>query len=340
MTWQFYTLADAYKPRPPIEYIVDLLFEIPSLNIVYGAPGSMKSFILQDLSICVASGRQWLQPAINSNSKPFNVRPYPVLWVDQDNGIRRTHERFDALGMGHGKLDPSNTPIFYISMPDPWLVANKPSAMIVLRDAIRASGAKLVIIDNLGTILGGTDENSADMIDIFTELRKLAEAEKVALVVIHHQRKSNGLKGRAGETLRGHSSIEAALDLALLIEREPRSKEVKIFSTKTRGTDVPSFGALFTCTHKTGTRDLELAYFEGLTIDDPKTPTGLKNIIVSVVGKNPPSINQGNLIDEVKVIVGNQAGKNRIRDLIDELVQEGELDTDQGNKNAMLYFLP
>lgn len=339
MTWITYTLTDAYKPRPPIEYIVDLLFEIPSLSIVYGAPGSMKSFILQDLSICVASGRQWLLPNLNSSSKPFNVRPYPVLWVDQDNGIRRTHERFDALGIGHGRIDEL-TPIYYTSMPNPWLNATKPHALSILRDTIRATQAKLVVIDNLGTILGGADENSTEMIDILSELRQIVENEKIALVVIHHQRKSNGVKGRAGETLRGHSSIEAALDLALLVEREPRSKEIKVVSTKTRGVDVPTFGALFTYVHKSGSRELELAYFEGIQIDDPKTPAGLKAIILSVVKKNPPSINQSNLIDEVKVIVGNVAGKNRIRDLIDELVQEDELDTDQGQRNATLYFIP
>jgi hypothetical protein len=339
VTWTTYTLVDAYKPRPPIEYIVDLLFEIPSLSIVYGAPGSMKSFILQDLSICVASGRQWLQPALKSTAKSFNVRPYPVLWVDQDNGIRRTHERFDALGVGHGKVDEL-TPIYYISMPNPWLNATKTSAMIVLRDTIRSTGARLVVIDNLGTILGGADENSTEMIDILSELRQLAEIEKIALVVIHHQRKTNGIKGRAGESLRGHSSIEAALDLALLVEREPRSKEIKVVSTKTRGVDVPTFGALFTFIHKSGSRELELAYFEGITIDDPKTPAGLKTIIISIVSKNPPSINQSNLIDEVKALVGNVVGRNRIRELIDELVQENELDTDQGQKNATLYFLP
>lgn len=339
MTWQCYTLADAYKPRPPIEYIVDMLFELPSLSIVYGAPGSMKSFILQDLSICVASGRQWLQPALASTSKPFNVRPYPVLWVDQDNGIRRTHERFDALGIGHGKVEEL-TPIYYTSMPNPWLNAKKQSAFIVLRDTIKATGARLVVIDNLGTILGGADENSTEMIDILSELRQLAENEGIALVVIHHQRKSNGIKGRAGETLRGHSSIEAALDLALLVEREPRAKEIKVVSTKTRGVDVPTFGALFTYVHKTGSRELELAYFEGVTIDDPKTPAGLKIIILNVVRKTPPSINKKNLTNEVKALVGNAVGINRIRDTIDELVTEGELDTDLGQNNSTLLFIP
>ncbi len=59
-SWQAYTLADAYQARPPIQYIAGALFEVPSLNIVYGAPGTLKSFLLQDLAVCVAAGQEWL----------------------------------------------------------------------------------------------------------------------------------------------------------------------------------------------------------------------------------------------------------------------------------------
>lgn len=41
--WQRYTLADAYKPRPPRRYLVDGLLPVPSLSIVFGGPGSLKS---------------------------------------------------------------------------------------------------------------------------------------------------------------------------------------------------------------------------------------------------------------------------------------------------------
>ena len=34
--WILRTLADAYEPRPPLEYIIDGIFMVPSLNIVLG----------------------------------------------------------------------------------------------------------------------------------------------------------------------------------------------------------------------------------------------------------------------------------------------------------------
>lgn len=60
--WKLRSLADAYRPRPPLYYLVDGLLPAPSLSIVYGGPGSLKSMLLADLCVCVASGQPWLQP--------------------------------------------------------------------------------------------------------------------------------------------------------------------------------------------------------------------------------------------------------------------------------------
>ncbi len=49
-------------------------------------------------------------------------------------------------------------------------------------------------------------------------LRHIAEERDIAVKVIHHKSKCDRL--RAGDSLQGPSSIESALDLALLVERE------------------------------------------------------------------------------------------------------------------------
>ncbi|PIP35489.1 MAG: hypothetical protein COX20_11090, partial [Desulfobacterales bacterium CG23_combo_of_CG06-09_8_20_14_all_52_9] len=64
---QVCTLADAYKERPVLQYVVSGLFPLPSLSIVYGAPGTLKSLLLADMAICVASGNAWLPPASSSD---------------------------------------------------------------------------------------------------------------------------------------------------------------------------------------------------------------------------------------------------------------------------------
>ena len=105
-----------------------------------------------------------------------------------------------------------------------------------VRDDIKAG---LVNCDNLGLITGDVEENSAQMAQVMGFLRILTEVTGAAVILIHHQRKGGAGSSRPGDALRGHSSIEASLDLALHVAREPGSQEIVIQSTKTRGVDVP-----------------------------------------------------------------------------------------------------
>ena len=58
--WMFRTLVEAREPRPPTEYIIDKFLETHSLNIIYGAPGSLKSMIALDMALAVAGGQAWM----------------------------------------------------------------------------------------------------------------------------------------------------------------------------------------------------------------------------------------------------------------------------------------
>jgi len=75
-------------------------------------------------------------------------------------------------------------------------------------------------------------------------LRDIAEHTGAAVFVIHHARKGGSNGGREGDRLRGHSSIEASLDLALIVERE--ADNVVIQSTKTRDDPVKPFEVVWT----------------------------------------------------------------------------------------------
>ena len=67
-----------------------------------------------------------------------------------------------------------------------------------LAGLIKQKAAKLVIIDNLGYISGGADENSVEMVEVMAHLRWLAEETGAAIVVIHHSRKSRSDNSRKG----------------------------------------------------------------------------------------------------------------------------------------------
>lgn len=334
--WKLRTLTDAYTERPPLQFLVDGLLPCPSLSVVYGGPGSLKSMLLADLAAAVVCGGLWLEPLPTSDREPgvtFATTQAPVLWIDFDNGIRRTDERIEAFARAR-QLAP-DAPLYYVSMPQPWLDASKPSMMTELAELIRESGAKLVIIDNLGLVTGDTEENSAEMAKVMGNLRWLCEETLTAVIVVHHGRKSAGAgdKGiRKGETLRGHSSIEAALDLALLVERKEGEDSVAVIPTKVRGfKEYNIFGAHFTYDHREGTKDLAIGRFYSVAISTKEereveaVQEGIKKVM-----RGGKTYKQSELVNEVRSDLaglpgGTAPGVHKVRGILKKMVEDKEV---------------
>jgi hypothetical protein len=330
--WQAFSLVDAYKTRPPITYLAGRIFERPSLNILYGAPGTLKSFLLADLLICVAAGEPWLPAAPwQKGGEALHTNQAPTMWCDFDNGRRRTLDRFMALGRGRNL--PEDLPITIYSMPVPWLQSTDLGAIGSLAQRAKLRGAGLICIDNLGAVLGDAEENSGDMAKVMSHFRQLAEDTGAAVVLIHHQRKGNGLAGRAGDSLRGHSSIEAALDLGLQVEREPYAETCTITATKTRGGDVLPFRVQFTYEHDQA-GEMTTAKFFGLGIEDNASMAAIEREIKTAL--TDQQLNQSELIKAVKEALPT-VGLNRIHDRIEWLASNGKLNTTQGQRNQKIY---
>jgi len=332
--WQPYTLADAFRDRPPIQYIAAGLFKLPSLNIVYGSPGTLKSYIMADLALCIASGGEFLPPAPwQPDARPIKTMSCPAMWIDYDNGSDITHERIEALARGRGlQID---TPFKYFSMADPWLDASKLESVGLLARTIAKYQTKFVVIDNLGTVSGGVDENSGQMIKIMSHFRRLAEETGAAIVLIHHQRKSNGFTGRAGDNLRGHSSIEAAIDLGLHVAREEGSDTINLKSTKTRGVDVFPFSAAFTYENDSE-NNIYKAFFYGLAAHDTTSTKAIEKEIMEILELE--SMNQKALLEAMKENLP-EVGKQRVLDMLKRLENNKKIRITKGQHNAKTYSI-
>lgn len=345
--WQGYlrNLSDAYKPRPPVQYVVDGLFARGSLNIVYGAPGTLKSMLLADMCVCVAAGVPWL-PGLPDSGDVYAMPTTQtgVLWVDYDNGSRRTDERIEALAKARDL--PENAPLHYLSMAQPWMDATDDGYISDLIEMVGGLNVGLVVVDNLGQICGDADENSADMSKVMGNLRRLAEASDAAVIVIHHQRKGS-LADRAGDLLRGHSSIEASLDLALLVTRDGQDSEIVISPTKVRDAAISSsIGAMFTYTNKANSRELETARFWGTAIlsDHERGNAEIEEALLTVLRRmnaDVSGVSQSDLVAECKAHMeaasGKGPGRDRIRGVLAELVERGEIFAAQGEHNRKEY---
>lgn len=328
--WKIETLEDAYQERPPVRYIVTGLIEVPSVNIVYGSPSTLKSMLLLDMTLNIARGEPWLK---NNEDIPCKMMmKAPVLWVDLDNGKRRTMDRIKAVGAHYGV--PKEERFYYISMPVGGLNMARSESYTELGTTIESQKIKggIVIIDNLGCVLGDTDENSHGMASIMSNFRTYAERYGIAFVIIHHQRKTNGKsKGRAGESLRGHSSIEAALDLALLVEREEDSNRINIKSTKTRGVDVRPFSAFFR--FRSNESELEQAWFEGVDSNDIERRT--EKLILKFLATGEKNKKQ---LEESCKGEDKKATPQQVGNALQRLMKSKQIGEKPGKRKEKLYF--
>ena len=334
--WQLRTLTNARQIRPPTEYIVDRYLASHTVNILYGAPGSLKSMIALSLGLCVAGGLPWL-PGLFGGDKGAAVIRSPVLWVDMDNGQRRTDERVDAMSKAMSL--PDDVPFYYVSMPTPSLVAIDVESMGLLQDTIDQLGARLVVVDNLGLVTGTVEENSAEMAHVMKNFRFLAEQTGAALLILHHQRKGGAAGSRAGDALRGHSSIEAAIDLALHAVREANTNQVTLRSTKTRGVDVPNAVMEFSYDHVPRTNDLASAYFTSVAIQ--QNSLLLKQALLSFAeGNSPRGIPKNRLRELVYDDLNGEFSHAKIRAEMDQLIEvTGELSITEGKQGAKLVII-
>lgn len=265
-----YTLKDAYSPRSPLVYVVEGVLTAASVNIVFGDSGSLKSMLMADLCAAVVGGQTWLKEI--SGSGGLRTKAGPVMWIDFDNGSRRTHERFGAFG--RARRIPETAPILYYSMPQPTLEAAKSEHMGQLYRRITENRVQLLIVDNLSLVSGAIDENSRDMAQVIAGFRWLAEYTQVAAVIIHHQNKPSGIGRKTGDLLRGHSSIKAGVDVALYVAREGEAEtvtnDVFVTAPKARDAEIAPFAARFNYT-QTPRKELETAWFVGIDWKDAKS---------------------------------------------------------------------
>jgi hypothetical protein len=337
-SWKFFSLEEAYKPLPALEWVVDGFIARPSITIFFGAPKMLKSLFVQDLVTCTASGSNWL-PGLpgKCNHKGYPTNPTPALWLDFENGARRMKERFSAFGRAL-KL-PADTKIWCTSMPLPWLDASRLEQIGDLMQRIQNYQAGLVVIDHLTQIVGVVDENSSLMARIVGNLRSMVEELNLSLILLHHQIKGATRMGvMSSESLRGHGSILASCDLACLIERNENNRDqVLIKPVAVRGSVVDSFSAIFTYKQKDdGSQDLEEARFWG--IEAEKLEDQAEAAVIDIL-TGESDLTHTALITALTDAIAN-LGNFKARRVINRLERERTIKFKPGAKGAKKYYLP
>lgn len=227
------------RNRPPKEFIIDGLLGKNDTAMIFGAPGSGKTFVVIDLILAAVTGA----PFMDRYAVPL---PLNVVYATNE-GFSGLNERLTAsenkyIGrLVDGVLQATDSRLtIFEDMPQ--LYDQKtPFNMVKFVNQLQASGLQidLLILDTLSNAILQGDENlSSHMAIAMDTFKQACKALGCAGVLVHHTNKGGGY--------RGSSVLHGTMDLALEVAKdEYQHREAKIFKMKDRRKNSPGEGESF-----------------------------------------------------------------------------------------------
>lgn len=202
---QAYRLADRAEEQ---RWLVTGLWSEQAVGIVGGEPKCCKSFLALDLAVAVASGT----PCLRHFSVP---QPGRVLLYAAEDALHVVRRRLEGICVA-AHLSLQDLDVHVIIAPTVRL--DLPADRTRLERTVEQYKPRLLVLDPF-VRLHRIDENaSGEVAPLLAYLRTLQRQHSLAVLVVHHARKSAG-NMRAGQALRGSSEFHAWGDSNLYLRR-------------------------------------------------------------------------------------------------------------------------
>jgi len=197
-------------------WLIEGVWADRGVGILGGQPKLGKSWLALDAAVSVASGAPCL--------RRFRVpRPGPVLLYAAEDALHIVRQRLEAIAAAAG-VDLVGLPLHVITAPSVRLDLEQDRAR--LRVTVAELAPRLLVLDPF-VRLHRKDENVAgDVAPLLGYLRQLERELGVAVLLVHHARKSGG--ARAGQALRGSSELHAWGDSNLYLRRHGEALRLTI----------------------------------------------------------------------------------------------------------------
>lgn len=199
-----------YLALPTPEFLVDKTLPQKGIAAVIGYSGAGKTFVVLDMVAAISRGEDWFGRKTKKTS---------VVYVVAEGTLQN---RIKAL-QGEKKVNFDEASFHLVR--DPLDIFRSSDDVNDL--ALKIPKGALVVIDTLAQTSPGMDENSGkDMGQVIQNCKILQqEIDGLVLLVAHTG------KGK-GDDIRGHSSLRAALDAAIIVNRKGNERGWKVLKLK------------------------------------------------------------------------------------------------------------
>lgn len=198
-------LAEFLADRKPHDWLLRDYLTAHEMAMLFGPPGSYKSFVALDMVLHIATGRDWHGHA---------VRQAPVLYIAGE-GRQGLRARAEAWCAHHG-MDPADIPFGITSGA---VLLNDASALQAAVPVVQAfvdqwGPLGVFAVDTLARNNTADENDNTAMGIVVSNTTKLMDHFRAAALLIHHSGTGNT------ERARGASAILGALDSQFRLDRE------------------------------------------------------------------------------------------------------------------------
>jgi putative DNA primase/helicase len=148
--FQFRSAHSLIQDPPKVNWLIKSYIDTGSLSMLFGAPGSMKSFLAIDMGYCIATGRAWHGCPVRKSG--------PVFYIAGE-GFAGLAKRFRAWSLANN-VDLRDVPFFSSNRPAQLLDQASAFEVVQAIDELKSlHGAPVfIIIDTLNRNFGPGDE--------------------------------------------------------------------------------------------------------------------------------------------------------------------------------------
>jgi hypothetical protein len=218
---RFVLLSDVELESLPEQVpLVDGVANVNGLIALIGKYGTMKTFVLLDVAMCIALGVSWHGRTVRQGS---------VLYIYAE-GAWGARKRLNAWKAANGYTGSAD--IFFLPTS---VLLDDPAQVVGLLTAIDALDRRFaaIMVDTVARNMQGDEQQAKDMNQFVRGCDRIREATGAAVFLAHHM-------GWVAERSRGSTTLPGAVDTEIQVERDDLLVTLKCTKQK----DGPEFAPI------------------------------------------------------------------------------------------------